>query len=120
MGLPTKSRKDISASKKKTKEIKPKLQGPPTEVPPSNCVLKLQSLKAKIFPTLKTSEEYEISETEEVNNPNKGQAISANSHLFKILLGPFLLCNHLFVSQVLYYELSLNFFFNPNFLNGSF
>ena len=64
MGLPTKSRKDISASKKKTKEIKPKLLGPPTEVPPSNSVLKMQSLKTKFFPTLKTSEEYEISETE--------------------------------------------------------
>lgn len=62
MGLPTKSRKDISASKKKTKEIKPKLLGPPTEVPPSNCVLKMHTLKAKFFPTLKTSEEYEISE----------------------------------------------------------
>ena len=42
--------------RKKTKEIKPKLLGPPTEVPPSNSVLKMQSLK--------TSEEYEISETE--------------------------------------------------------
>lgn len=66
MGLPTKSRKDLSASKKKTKEIKPKLLGPPKEVPPSNCVLKMQSLKAKFFPTLKTSEktseEYEFSE----------------------------------------------------------
>lgn len=62
MGLPTKSRKDISASKKKTKEIKPKLLGPPTGVPSSNCVLKMQSFKSKFFPTLKTSEEYEINE----------------------------------------------------------